>query len=117
MAQLNVPKKPCAAPGCGALVARGYCVIHAERAISIRRQYDADRGHSARRGYDKKWRTFRAWFLVQPENVICADCGERPSMDVHHVRKVRDFPQLRLEPSNCRGLCHGCHSARTLRGE
>lgn len=111
------PKRPCAAPACAALVDCGYCTQHQAGNAAAGRLYENHRGNSARRGYDWRWRRFRDWFLSQPENVICADCRVKPSIEVHHVKKVRDYPELKLEPSNCRGLCKGCHSARTLAGQ
>jgi len=84
---------------------------------AITRQYDRQRGSSTKRLYDWTWRKFRAWFLAQPKNQVCADCRRKPAVEVHHIKKVQEFPELRLDPQNCRGLCKGCHSARTARGE
>lgn len=111
---MNRGKRPCAAPGCGALVESGYCATHA---ATLRQHYEERRGSSAQRGYDGAWRRFRKYFLADPENVVCADCKRKPSAEVHHVKKIAEFPELRLEPNNCVALCKACHSARTLRGE
>ncbi|WP_242847225.1 HNH endonuclease [Desulfosporosinus acididurans] len=55
------------------------------------------------------------------EHPLCEDCLEQdaltPSREVHHKKKVRDFPELRLVKSNLRALCKSCHSTRTARGE
>ena len=110
-------KRPCSAPNCPALVESGYCPAHAGRALIREKQYDTQRGSSAKRGYDAAWKKFRAWFLAQPEHVICEDCSRKPSIEAHHVKKVAEYPELRLVESNCRGLCKGCHSARTAKGE
>jgi 5-methylcytosine-specific restriction endonuclease McrA len=40
-----------------------------------------------------------------------------PATDVHHVAKVAEHPELKLIESNCKALCHECHSARTGKGE
>ncbi len=111
------PRKPCARPGCGALVPKGYCPRCQPRATALAAQYEIHRGNSHQRGYDADWRHFRVWFLAQPENKICRDCSRKRAAHVHHIRKLRDYPHLRLDPENCRGLCHACHSARTNRGE
>lgn len=113
----TLAKRPCASPGCRALVASGYCPTHQPKVAALGRLYETQRGGSAARGYDAAWRRLRAWFLGQPDNVICRDCERLPATDVHHLKKVRDFPELRLDPSNLRALCHACHSARTLAGE
>lgn len=116
-------KRPCAAPGCAALVETGYCSIHATRAAVREKLYDNERGSSAQRGYDADWKRFRKRFLSKPEHAFCEDCKEKrqprmvPSTEVHHVKKVAEYPELRLVESNCRGLCKECHSARTARGE
>jgi 5-methylcytosine-specific restriction protein A len=84
-----------------------------------RRNKDKDRPTSCSRGYDATWQKFRRWFLAH--HPLCADCQENGlivrARDVHHVLKLADRPDLRLDPSNCRGLCTPCHSARTVRGE
>jgi 5-methylcytosine-specific restriction enzyme A len=102
-------------------VEKGFCQRHEaarEAAMgALRQRYDERRGTSSERGYDAAWRRFRHWFMQQPENVMCADCRQEFTQEVHHLKKVRDFPELRLDPVNCRGLCKACHSARTLAGE
>jgi len=69
--------------------------------------------------YDSRWERFRAAFLA--DNPWCVDCfmagRTTPANEVHHVRRVRDYPELLLDPSNCMALCAGCHSIRTNRGE
>lgn len=120
---MNRAKRPCAAPCCPALVESGYCANHASRVIAKQQLYDNQRGSSAKRGYDAAWKRFRKWFLSKPEHALCEDCRDKRepqlvrSTEVHHVKKVADYPELRLVESNCRGLCKTCHSARTARGE
>lgn len=63
------------------------------------------------------WRKFRAWFLSQPDNVVCAECRRLPSIEVDHIQTVADRPDLALDPSNCRGLCVSCHSRRTMQDQ
>lgn len=113
---MHRPKRPCARPGCPRLVLRGYCFHCRPAEITRQQSYERQRGNSSQRGYDQDWRAFRDWFLAQPENKICALCGCQPSTDVHHLKKLREYPELRLVPSNCRGLCHACHSSVTARG-
>jgi 5-methylcytosine-specific restriction protein A len=74
---------------------------------------------AAKRGYDRRWRAFRKWFLM--ENPICRDCLARNqyvvATEVHHIRKIADHPELRLDVSNCMSLCTSCHGRRSARGE
>jgi 5-methylcytosine-specific restriction protein A len=84
-----------------------------------REAYDRQRGSAASRGYDHRWRKFRASVLAS--NPLCADCLARgvltSAADVHHVVKLRDAPGRRLDPTNVLALCGVCHSRRTGHGE
>lgn len=108
--------KPCSTPACSGLAGVGarYCQSCRSTGFRVDR---AVRGSACERGYDADWQVFRRWFLMQPNNIICADCNRETSSDVHHVVKVRDCPQRRLDPTNCKGLCGACHKRRTARGE
>lgn len=105
------PKRPCAHPGCPALVDSARCPQHT-------RAYSQQRGGSTERGYDYRWQLFRATYLAA--NSLCLDCQDAGhwthATDVHHIRKLRDGGP-RLDPANCRPLCHECHAMRTGRGE
>jgi len=105
-------RRPCRNPHCGELVERGYCKSCQSQSTSARdvRQ----RGSSAQRGYDYTWQKFREWFLRR--HPACEDCG-RLATEPHHIKKVAQFPELRLVEENCKALCHECHAKRTARGE
>lgn len=103
--------KLCSYAGCGQLAERGAtrCAQH--------RADDRDRLSPDRRGYDRRWKRFRAWFLQA--NPFCVDClpgRVEPATEVHHIHKLAAGGE-RLDPSNCMALCHACHSRRTARGE
>ena len=74
---------------------------------------------AASRGHDHRWRAFRAAALAA--SPLCADCLARgvvtPATEAHHVAKLRDAPERRLDPSNVMSLCRAHHSMRTGRGE
>jgi 5-methylcytosine-specific restriction protein A len=109
----TLPKRLC--PRCRKAV-DGRCVGCGKRS---QQEADGRRGTARERGYDATWERFRVGFLS--EHPLCEDCLEagkyEPATEVHHIRKVRDFPELRLDPTNCRALSHACHSVRTRRGE
>lgn len=89
--------------------------LHQGRALGR----NPDRRSAAARGYDRAWERFRAWVLsVRP---LCEDCEAigraSAANEVHHVARLRDRPELRLDPGNVRALCKSCHSQRTGRGE
>ena len=104
--------RQCNHPGCSALVKYGYCYVH-------KSDYDLYRGTAAERGYDGVWRKFRKAVLRQ--NPLCQDCLREgfitPSKEVHHIKKLRDYPELRLVRSNLLCLCTRHHNVRTLNGE
>jgi 5-methylcytosine-specific restriction protein A len=75
---------------------------------------DRFRGSARERGYDTNWGKFRKMFLAR--HPLCADCG-RLASEVHHERKVKDHPELKLVERNCVPLCKPCHTIRTARGE
>ncbi len=67
------------------------------------------------------------WALVRPEwqavrhavlerdKWACQHCGNRRRLEVHHVKRVADFPELAFQPDNCLTLCAGCHTIETNR--
>jgi 5-methylcytosine-specific restriction enzyme A len=80
-----------------------------------RQQSDRERKELHRFYCTARWRRFRAWFLADPANVVCAECQQAPATEVDHVIAVRDNPDLALDPANCRALCCSCHSRRTAK--
>lgn len=102
------PPHPCNRPGCPELTSERFCKAHAQ---AEQRRYDAERGSSAQRGYGSSWRRVRA--LVLERDPICRLCGQRPSVDVDHIRSKRAGGTDSLD--NLRGVCHGCHSVKTAR--
>jgi 5-methylcytosine-specific restriction enzyme A len=77
------------------------------------------RENSCARGYDRHWQKLRAATLA--ERPLCEDCLAcnrlTAATECHHLRKVADRPDLRLDGSNLLSLCRACHNARTRRGE
>jgi 5-methylcytosine-specific restriction protein A len=107
------PKKPCRRPGCPALTDAGYCDAHQSLKHEASRQFDASRGNSADRGYDARWRKFRAWLLRR--RVMCealSGCNE-PGNELHHVVRLQDGGD-KYDESNIEVLCKSHHSS--LRG-
>jgi 5-methylcytosine-specific restriction protein A len=80
---------------------------------------DALRPNSAARGYDRRWRKYRRWFLSK--NPLCVECVKegRPTLAVHvdHVEPVEggQADPLFWEETNHQGLCQSHHSRKTAR--
>lgn len=116
------PRRPCAAPGCAALVGKGFCATHAHRASPARAA--GGRGTSHERGYGARWRRAREAFLL--EHPLCAECTRQgrvtPARVVDHVQPHRGDHTLFWDEANWQALCDftsqwDCHGAKTGRGE
>lgn len=46
----------------------------------------------------------------------CTSCGATDRLHAHHVKRWKDYPELRYEVSNGVTLCHTCHEAAHGRG-
>ena len=111
-------QRPCKAFNCPNTTsnANGFCNEHQ---VNAREQ----RGSARQRGYDRQWQQFRVRYLR--EHPLCEDClvqpfpGEppQPATEVHHEKKLKDFPELKYDKKYLHGLCHRHHSIRTARGE
>ena len=129
------PKKPCGMHGCAALIrppAR-FCDSHEAVAGKVDRDR---RGSSAERGYDARWRKYRAVFLAQyplcgtrpPEaerhiaacGVEWSECKKADRVvaaeQVDHIVPHRGSAQLFWEQSNHQALCSSCSNAKSARG-
>lgn len=97
--------RPCAAPGCPALVrgSRRYCDAH--RAERYRRQ-DARRGTAAERGYGAEWREIRDRYLAH--HPTCERCHRAPSEIAHHIERKADGGSD--DPINLMAVCGVCHA-------
>ena len=94
--------KPCAQPGCAALVLKGRCPTH-----------QLVRPTSTARGFGRAHQALRA--RVFAEEPTCRHCGAdgHPSDHADHIVPTRQGgPNTR---ENLQRLCHACHSRKTLR--
>ena len=112
--------KPCAEPGCAALVYDGrHCQEH-KRAVA--KAYDERRGSSTKRGYGTKWAKARADFLrANPLCAMCLATGRPvPARVVDHVKPFRRADgsidqHLQWSRTNWQSLCTPCHSSTKQR--
>ena len=112
--------RPCKHAGCPELTRdpSGYCDSHRTDA-NERDRYC--RGNASSRGYDSRWNRFRIQYLKR--HPLCVDCMNAqqaqyiPAKEIHHIKKLKECPELKYSESNLMALCHTCHSKRTARGE
>ena len=60
----------------------------------------------------KRWQPVRH-AVLERDGWQCQHCGDRRRLEVHHVKRVAEFPELAFEPSNCLTLCARCHTRET----
>lgn len=90
---------------CGAIVRKGLC----ERCKPPAPKQD--RGTTKERGYGHDWR--RLSELARQEEPLCkvheARGIVRPATERHHIEKIRDAPDRRLDFDNTISVCGDCH--------
>ena len=109
-------RKLCAQPGCGAIVARGYCPRHG-RAVPLRPQTDEERQWKLFYA-STAWRNVRAAVLTR-DNGVCQTCYRAGratrAVEVHHKIRRRLDDSLALDPDNLEAICAECHDRETAR--
>lgn len=106
--------RPCAHPGCSALVERGRCEKHKRESW---RDYERERRPPRDKVFysSPAWRAARA--LVLAGEPLCRECAKAgrvvPAVQVDHVRAVKDGGAP-FDPENLQPLCLACHSRKTL---
>ena len=123
----TAPLKICSQPGCGKRTDGRFCETHQRENHSVdsARAYDKNR-----REHDPFHLLYKAlrWIAlaarVRREEPLCRACGFRATRDVDHIVPARQWVAAHnndmesfYDRSNLQGLCKGCHSAKTMRGE
>jgi 5-methylcytosine-specific restriction protein A len=114
-----MPSSPPVACPCGGKRINGVCDrgCNATSKGTIRRNSHAKT--TTERGYGWDWQKFQPRFLA--ENPLCQDCLDKgivtAASEVHHVVKIKDRPDRKLDPDNCKALCKPCHLKRSAKGE
>lgn len=77
------------------------------------------RGSAASRGYDSRWQRKRE-HVLRRDGCLCQQCKRvgrlTTATEVHHVVKIVDAPELRLEDSNLVSVCRDCHELLEMGG-
>ena len=102
------PKKPCAYPGCPALVPGRYCEEHARKVNSDYEKFSRDK--QTKRRYGRAWKRIRDKYAS--EHPFCELCFERglavPVEEIHHKKPLSEGGTH--DRSNLIALCKSCHS-------
>ena len=102
--------RPCAQPGCSALVTHGYCLTHQRE----RRRWDRRYSTGAGVNYGRAWLRARDAFLRDHPFCACG-CG-RAADTVDHIVPHRGDRLLFWDQANWQALAaYPCHSAKTAR--
>lgn len=112
---MQAAPRPCRYPGCGALVASGFCARHRS---AVRQEVDARRGSSSQRLYGARWRQARAQFLREHPLCECSECRGRrvtASTVVDHIVPHRGDPLLFWDTTNWQAMAKTCHDRKTAR--
>ena len=109
--------KPCATPGCSAIVTKGSrCEEHRHKVASDEYRDDRRRrGTAHERGYDAKWQHYRKDYLARnPLCVVCLTANRvTPANQIDHIRPRAIWPELFWESSNHQAICTKCHKRKT----
>lgn len=102
------PPRPCTAPGCTSVQDGDRCDRHRRERNRLKSR---ERGKTAVRGYDARWRKVRR--LKLSRQPLCETCEARgqttPAQMVHHLVPIRASWALRLVLLNLKSVCIACH--------
>jgi 5-methylcytosine-specific restriction endonuclease McrA len=73
------------------------------------KQYDR---HSAAVIRDRRWPALRL-AAKRRDGFKCVKCGASGRLEVDHIKRVKDAPDLAFDLANLQTLCKSCHSAKT----
>ena len=108
----------CKWPGCPEITPeRGHCPRHAKRGEQLAGERDRrQRDPEVRKLYNSSaWRKLRRRLL--DEDPVCRRCRREWATECHHVRKVKDRPDLALDADNAKPLCRSCHDLEEAEGD
>jgi 5-methylcytosine-specific restriction endonuclease McrA len=78
--------------------------------------YDRKRPGGWARGYDAEWIAYAKAFLAR--HVWCAYCAERgietPATVVDHIKPLRWFKELKMDPTNHKPACKSCNKRKSI---
>lgn len=64
-------------------------------------------GETARKRNNYSYRQWRQHILDRDK--VCQKCGSGENLEVHHIKRFSEYPELRQDDSNAVVLCKRCH--------
>lgn len=105
--------------GCDCITVHYYCEAHEKEAAKRRKEHDMK--YFSKAGYAKcqrhfnynsvEWRRFT--MQITKEVGYCQMCGTTHTLQCHHIKPVREYPELAFNRSNIMVLCRTCHEIKT----
>jgi hypothetical protein len=71
----------------------------------IAKRKNKEQDHGRRSPEDLAWKAE----VFKRDNYTCQHCGSKKELEAHHIKAVKDYPELRHDVSNGLTLCHQCH--------
>lgn len=108
---MKAPPRPCLQPGCTALTeGKPRCDKHQRDGRRLYQSSSQKQANSIRSSY--LWQIVRDAYRRQ--NPLCVDPfnehdGPEPVQSIHHVKPLKDYPDLAFVDGNLRSLCSDCH--------
>ena len=53
----------------------------------------------------------RDLFKLKRKNSSCLICGSSENLTIHHLRPVKDYPELKYNYNNIKVICSNCHES------
>lgn len=100
--------------GCTRLTTGYYCEQHTAESKRRRQESDRERYARMRRYFNYQspaWKKFSAELTKEAGH--CAMCGGVVHLECHHVKPVREHPELAFNKANIMVLCRECHRLKT----
>ena len=66
--------------------------------------------------FQKKWLKLRKQILIRDNNT-CQICGSYEKLRGNHIKRYRNYPTLRFEPTNIIIICKACDMRYVVRRE
>lgn len=103
-------KKACRHVGCGEASYDSYCSKHSNENF----KYFGERKHAPSKIYTtERWARLRKMILAQQPICIVSGCNS-PASHVDHIIGINEGGPS-FDINNLQGMCHSCHSRKTLR--